>query len=369
MANNPFLTTVYKSPEYFCNRITETQNLISAVENGRNTVLHSLRRIGKSGLIKNTFYYLDKDTDYHLVYIDIFNTYNVNDFVNELVNKLLKIKKKQWHNQALTFLKKFKPVISFSPIDGQTELKLNYESDDKIKYNLEEILNYFEKFNTKIVIAIDEFQQITSYPDASFEAFLRSKIQFLNNITFIFSGSHQGIMTSMFLDHSRPFYQSADTMFLDRLDENEYHDFIAEKFRETKKIISNENITEILNWTYRHTYYTQNFCNRLWGKGVKKIDTELLITIKKEIIVEKEKYFGELRHLLPANQLNLLMAIGKEDGVEQPSSIGFISKYKLSSTSTVTSALKALQTKELVYKEGGVYKVYDVFLCRFMQYH
>ncbi len=369
MTKNPFLTTVYKSPKYFCNRDIETKNLISAVQNGRNTVLHSLRRIGKSGLIKNTFYYLDKETDYHLVYVDIFNTYNVNDFVNELISQLLKIKKKQWYNQTLNFLKKFKPIISFSPIDGQTELKLNYETDDKVKYNLEEILNYFEGFNTKIVIAIDEFQQITNYPDASFEAFLRSKIQFLNNITFIFSGSHQGIMTSMFLDHSRPFYQSADTMFLDRLDTKEYHDFISEKFRETKKVISSDSISEILNWTYRHTYYTQNFCNRLWGKGVKNIDDNLLISIKKEIIVEKEKYFGELRHLLPANQLNLLMAIGKADGVEQPSSIEFISKYKLSSTSTVSSAIKALQTKELVYYEDGIYKVYDVYLSRFLQYH
>lgn len=368
MTTNPFLTTAYKSPEYFCNRTKETQDIVSAVQNGRNTVLHSLRRIGKSGLIKNSFYYLSKTTDYHLVYIDIFNTYNVNDFVNELVNNLLKIQKKQWHNKALNFLKKFKPIISFNPLDGQTELKLNYEDDDKIKYNLEEILNYFEGFNTKIVIAIDEFQQITKYSDIGFEAFLRSKIQFLNNISFIFSGSHQGIMTSMFLDHSRPFYQSADIMFLDRLNKDEYHKFIAEKFRETKKVIDDQSISEILNWTYRHTYYTQNFCNRLWGKGMKKIDSELLITIKKEIIVEKEKYFSELRHLLPANQLSLLMAIGKEDGVQQPSSIEFISKHRLSSTSTVNSALNALQTKELVYKENGTYRIYDVFFSRYLQY-
>ena len=364
---NPFLVTVYKSPEYFCNRTEETQRLVSAMKDGRNTVLYSLRRIGKSGLIKNTFHYLKESADYHLVYIDIFNTYNVDDFVNELVNQLLKINKKQWYNQAVNFIKKFQPTISFNPTDGQAEFKLNFDKSDKSSYDLDQILTYFDNYNTKIIIAIDEFQQITNYPDKSFEGFLRSKIQFLNNITFIFSGSHQGIMTSMFLDHNRPFYQSADTMHLDKLNKDEYANFIADKFAETKKIIDKEQIIDILDWTNLHTYYTQNFCNRLWGKGIKKLSKDLVISVKKDILIDKEKNFGELRNLLPSNQLSLLMAIGKNDGVSQPSAIEFISKHKLSSPSTVNSALKVLLDKELIYKSEGIYMIYDVFLNRYLQ--
>lgn len=366
---NPFLITAYKSPEYFCNRDKETKRLISAVSNGRNTVLYSLRRVGKSGLIKNTFYHLNKTTDYHLVYVDIYNTYNTDDFVNEIVNQLLKIKKKQWFNKAFNFIKKFQPTLTFNPIDGQTEFKFNFDNSNDARYNLEETLNYFEAFNTRIVIAIDEFQQITKYPDQSFEGFLRSKIQFLNNISFIFSGSEQSIITSMFFDHSRPFYQSADIMKLDKLENEEYFNFISTKFATTKKQIEPETVQEILDWTERHTYYTQNFCNRLWGKGIKKITAELVNQVKGEIISDKEKYFIELRHLLPPNQLSLLRAIGKNNGVEKPSSIEFITKYKLSSTSTINSALKALLDKELIYKDRDTYKIYDVFLSRFLQYH
>ena len=366
---NPFLTTVYKSPEYFCNRNKETKDLMTAVINGRNTVLFSLRRIGKSGLIKNVFHKLNKSTDYHLVYIDIFNTYNTNDFVNELTSQLLKINKKQWYNKALNFIKKFQPTLTFNPVDGQTEFKFKFDNSYESRNNLEEILNYFEAFDTRIVIAIDEFQQITKYPDQSFEGFLRSKIQFLSNISFIFSGSQQSIITSMFFDHSRPFYQSADIMKLNKLENDEYFNFISNKFAATKKQIEPEMVQDILDWTERHTYYTQNFCNRLWGKGIKKITAELVTQVKSDIITDKEKYFIELRHLLPANQLSLLRAIGKNKGVEQPSSIEFISKYKLSSTSTINSALKALIEKELIYKEDKTYRVYDVFLSRFLQYN
>ena len=58
---NPFIYQGYESPEYFCDREAETKTLISHLKNGRNVTLISPRRIGKTGLIKNTFYHLDKE--------------------------------------------------------------------------------------------------------------------------------------------------------------------------------------------------------------------------------------------------------------------------------------------------------------------
>ena len=43
---NPFLLSGYVSPEYFCDRVEETQKLISALRNGRNVTLISPRRMG-----------------------------------------------------------------------------------------------------------------------------------------------------------------------------------------------------------------------------------------------------------------------------------------------------------------------------------
>ena len=55
---NPFVYQGYESPEYFCDREAETKTLLSHLKNGRNITLISPRRIGKTGLIKNTFYHL-----------------------------------------------------------------------------------------------------------------------------------------------------------------------------------------------------------------------------------------------------------------------------------------------------------------------
>lgn len=52
---NPFLIAGYHSPEYFCDRETETKTIINALENNRNLTLIAPRRMGKTGLIKNVF--------------------------------------------------------------------------------------------------------------------------------------------------------------------------------------------------------------------------------------------------------------------------------------------------------------------------
>lgn len=53
---NPFLIVGYQGPKYFCDRRTETETLIAALKNGRNITLISPRRMGKTGLIKNTLF-------------------------------------------------------------------------------------------------------------------------------------------------------------------------------------------------------------------------------------------------------------------------------------------------------------------------
>ncbi len=69
---NPFVYQGYASPDYFCDRIVETEELISNLQNGRNTVLISQRRIGKTGLIKNVFHHLSHtEKDAVCIYVDI----------------------------------------------------------------------------------------------------------------------------------------------------------------------------------------------------------------------------------------------------------------------------------------------------------
>ena len=71
-----------------------------------------------------------------------------------------------------------------------------------------------KKADKPCIVAFDEFQQISKYPEKNIEALLRSHIQHLSNVHFIFSGSERHLVTEMFLSSARPFYNS--TSILDR---------------------------------------------------------------------------------------------------------------------------------------------------------
>ena len=82
---NPFVYQGYEGPDYFCDRVEETKNMISALENGRNITLISPRKIGKTGLINHVFYQIKKENkDAICIYVDIFSTNNLQEFVETL---------------------------------------------------------------------------------------------------------------------------------------------------------------------------------------------------------------------------------------------------------------------------------------------
>ena len=53
--DNPFVTKGYAGPEYFCDRVVETKQLVELTTNGNNMALISPRRVGKTDLIFHCF--------------------------------------------------------------------------------------------------------------------------------------------------------------------------------------------------------------------------------------------------------------------------------------------------------------------------
>ena len=65
---------------------------------------------------------------------------------------------------------------------------------------IEDFFNSLEQLSktSKIIIAIDEFQQIANITDVKIDAILRKYIQNRTNISYIFLGSKRHILTSLF---------------------------------------------------------------------------------------------------------------------------------------------------------------------------
>ncbi|MDR0798463.1 MAG: AAA family ATPase [Dysgonamonadaceae bacterium] len=367
---NPFPITGYISPEYFCDREEETQKIISAIANNRNLTLLSLRRMGKTGLIKHVFHHLESEKEYRLLYFDILSTTNTADFVREFSKVILLDERKYSSNffkKLLSFLTGIRAKIVFDNLTGAPEIEFDYQNNIEIERSIEAIFEYIGSQKTDYVIAIDEFQQIVNYPEKNLEALLRTHVQQRNNVHFIFSGSNKHLLLSMFSDYGRPFYQSSEIMYLNRLDKDIYADFIMEKFTKVGKNMDRNLVLEMLNQLHIYTFYVQYFFNRLFEISSKNIDNALVTKVMENILLERDYTYINYRNLLTTQQFNLLKAIAKEENIQQINSQVFLKKYNLGSASTVNRAIKALIDKEMVYEESSIYRVYDVFFEKWLQ--
>lgn len=363
--NNPFLIVGYQGPEYFCDREKETEVILSALHNGRNITLVSPRRMGKTGLIKNVFYTLqEKEMNAKCFYLDIFSTQNLREFVallgREILGKLDNLSQSTLKT-LLSFFKSCRPVITMDELSGIPSVSLDIVPS-KEEETLKEIFDYLRQSGRECYLAIDEFQQIMEYPEKGVEGLLRSYIQFLPNVHFIFSGSKKHLMEYIFFSIKRPFYQSTQKLFLDKISKEVYFSFAHSFFEKEGKELPEEIFDKVYTWVDGHTWYVQYLLNRLFALPEKTLSPELLDSLMMEILREEEYTYQTYFQLLTFNQIQLLKAIAKEGIVREVNAATFIKKYDLKAVSSVNTSLRILIDKEFILRQPDGYIVYDRFM-------
>ena len=370
---NPFLIKGYAGKELFCDREQELDILYKNVCNGVDTTLISPRRIGKTGLILRFFDYLKEKAWGECVYVDIYASRNLEDLVRLLAEAiLLKFPEKtNIGKRFMTFLKGLRPLIGYDALTGEPQVQIVYQMAQEKENTLKGVLDFLDSQNVNIVLAIDEFQQITEYPEQNMEALLRTYIQQLKNIRFIFSGSQRAMMLEIFSNANRPFFASTQYLSIEKIQQDVYATFITDLFERYGKQIDPNCVAEILNWSRRHTFYTQSLCNRIFAMGTSHVTTEQVKWACSDLLERNEPVFLQYRQLLTPIQWNFLIAIAKEHEVKQISAQHFISKYGIGSPANARRLAKAMIEKELVLetvdKTGVTYQVYDVFFSRWLE--
>lgn len=305
-----------------------------------------------------------------VIYADLLPTMNGNEMLNSISTALYRIRKNESNflERMLGFLASLRPRLTMDSLTGEPSIELRVESS-AIKSGLEQILRLIPEIKQDIVFMFDEFQQIGHYPEKNIEAVLRSVIQETPAVPYIFSGSSKHMLENMFMSAGRPFYQSSELMYLDRINEDDYSIFIRDNFDRGRISLDEKAVKKVFEWTRLHTYYVQYVCNLLYEKGVKNTGEAEVNTVFAQIIVDFEPQFINYRNLLPSHQLRLLKAIAIENGVTQPTAGNFIGKHDLTSPSSVSTSLKALTDKEMIVIDRDKLQVYDVFLSRWLEYH
>ena len=367
--NNPFLISGYYGPEFFCDREQEAGSILEALQNGRNVTLTAPRRMGKTGLICHVFYRLKElQPDIATFYLDIYSTQSLGDFVRLFAGTVLR-QLDSAPQKALSRISRFvrscRPVFTFDELTGAPKVTIDVAPAEE-ENTLKEIFEYLGSSEKRCYVAIDEFQQIAEYQETGVEALLRSHIQFLPNVNFIFAGSRQHLMQEMFTSSKRPFYQSTQLLTIGPIHQDEYAGFATGHFAAHNVRLPQEVFNTIYEKYEGHTWYVQCLLNRLYGYD-RDVDMELVSYATEQILAEYSYIYADLLKAYTSGQVRLLKAIAKEGCVKEVLAGDFISTYGLRAASSVSAAMKKLLENELVYQTSDGYMIYDRFMGEWLR--
>jgi hypothetical protein len=358
---NPFVTNTYRGPDYFIDRIEESGKLLNAIHNERNITLFSHRRLGKTMLLHHVFSLLDKEK-FTPLFIDLFATRNLIHFAQKLTETLYdrKILQKNWFNKILGSLG---ASVSFDSLTGNPQINFNVTERSAVLKSLPELFKQLSNTRRKVVIALDEFQEVIHYEEDFAEATIRTLMQDYPGIGFIFSGSKKSLMKEIFTDANRPFFQSTQMMELREIKSDIYANAVYDILKKHHKKFDPQVIKKILDDTYCHTGFTQMVLSRVFSESDDQIDFSLYERIWSDILEDHKSMAREQEFLLPVLQWKTLTAVARERYVKAPLSRKFAEKYNLSAPSSMSRAIKALLDKGLIIdcSEKGL-RIYNVFI-------
>lgn len=353
---NPFVFGKAAEGAYFTDRIEDAKRLTANLTHGINTILISPRRWGKTSLVKKVMPDIEK-AGIKPIFIDVFQCKSEYEFYHTFATAVIKqtsSKLDEWVEMAKTFLSNISPKFSFGS-DPMNDFALSFEWNPKSDTESDILQlpdNIAQQKGIRLVVCLDEFQQIADFADAEkFQKKLRSVWQHQQNVTYSMFGSKKHLMENLFNDKSMPFYKFGDMMFLKKIPTAEWVSFICAQFRETGKVITAEQAARICELTENLSSYVQHLAWIVWYKADKVVTNKDITSAIDDLLEQNKVFFQREVEQLSELQFNFLRALA--NGV----SAGFsrkdvIRKYRLESSANIQSIKRALLKKDLIDIDG-----------------
>ena len=360
-----FVFGVSVSDYNFIGRKEEIRRLKMNFEEGINTILISPRRWGKTSLVRKVCEVVDREKVIP-VFVDIFKCKTEYEFYNALAEAVLKqtaSKAELWMDNARDFIARLSPKVSFSP-EPNSEFALSLGISPKT-HAPEEILSLAEEIAQKkqkrIVVCIDEFQQIGEMADSvSIQKRLRSVWQHQRLTSYCLFGSKKHTMMNVFQRRNMPLYQFGDFKFLDKIPTETWVEYIVQHFKDRQRTISTEQAAKICLSVDNYSSYVQQLSWLVFSlidEGQIVTDEHLKQGVK-DLLNSQEQLFMQQIEPLTAYQMNFLRCIlsGHHDDFGETA---VREEFQLGSVSNITRLKTALVDKDIVEMSGKRYYITD----------
>lgn len=356
----------------FTDRKNETAKLLANIASLTNTAIISPRRWGKSSLVSRAVEAASRENDdYLFVRMNVFKCEDEQEFYTAFAKNIMSQISSSLENllsNAREFISSLLPKISLSDPAGHYEI--SFGVDVRTNPIDEAILDLPQtiasKKKKKVVVCIDEFQQIGEFANSlRFQKILRNHWQEQRDVAYILYGSKKHMMLSIFGDYNRPFYRFGDIMFLPKISTDDWCDYITGRFAATGKSISREVAAYLAESVDNHSYYVQQLAQASWLRTSDICTLDVVDSALESVMDYLNLQFINTMDSLTDKQRNYLCAVA--DGAEQFTSMETLAKYNLGSAGNIRILKTALRKKDLIDIEGKRVFIQDPVFCLWLK--
>jgi hypothetical protein len=355
----PFIFGKIATDKNFTDREYETATLVAHFTSLINTIIISPRRWGKSSLVnKASKMAMEADSQLRICHIDLFNVRNEEHFYSLLAQKVIAATSSRWDEAVDTAKRFFSRLVPKISIGAEPGSELTFDFDwSEMKQNPDEVLDLAEKIavekNLKIVICIDEFQNIAEFSDPDyFQKRLRSHWQLHQHVAYCLYGSKRHLMLEVFTDSSKPFYKFGNLMFLNKIETSYLVDFFKQRFADTGKQITDSAAMLIAWLSDNHPYYAQQIAQLSWLRTTDKgCDDATVMEAHAALVEQLSLLFVTITESLTTQQLCYLKALMA--GEPAISSTETMHRYNISSPTSISRSRVALIKKDILDNKAG----------------
>ena len=358
MMETPFIFGKIATEKNFTDREKETADLVRNFTSLINTIIISPRRWGKSSLVnKAAKLAMNQDSRLRICHIDLFNVRDEEHFYSLLAQKVISATSTKWEDAVASAKSMFSHLVPKISIGSDPTNEVSIDFDwETVKQNPDEVLDFAEKIaqkkGLKIVICVDEFQNISEFTDADYlQKKLRSHWQRHQSVAYCLYGSKRHMMMEVFTNSSKPFYKFGNLMFLNKIDTHCLVEFFQRRFADTNKRINDDAANLIVQLVENHPYYAQQLAQQSWLRTKNVCRVEIVREAHAALVEQLSLLFVTITETLTTQQLNYLKAlIAKEKAI---TSTDVMHRYKISSTTSIARSKAALIRNDILDNKAG----------------
>ncbi len=261
---NPFNYVGPVPPDELVDREAEARLLLELAHGGHTTRLGAPRRYGKTSLLLKVL--ADARADgLQTVYVDFYRAVTVAEATRRIEEAYLRNLAGPLRRIAEGVVRSWSVRARAAPagVGAQVELAGAHGGEGHLADVLDLPVRIFKRSGVRTFVVFDEFQDFLRV-EGEIDGLIRSKIQFhRDEAAYLFAGSEPGLLTALFEERSRPFFQQARPIELGPLPDGPLGDYIAARFEATGRD-PGEALGLLLDLVRGHPQRAMMLAHHLW---------------------------------------------------------------------------------------------------------